>query len=214
MPITDVINARCYQSSYQSCIEHLPPFISHYARTNIDTLPKLLNHVLILMGICDTFIVLNGWRVSIIAWFTAMLLSSQTLFVFLILNHGKLQYSPRFLAPTDFMVGISLGISIGGTILSFFLSSTFRRAITDCSRMEDLMYTSSCERQMGSVRGVWWWSSLVMWCDIATCLLIAAGRRDFSFLEQHQYQTIGPSLDDYDDGGQTMKTHQFQGDTV
>jgi hypothetical protein len=185
MAITDEI-----RNVSHSCMVYLPEWMKSYATIHMDTIPKFLNHVLMVMAGCNLFLVLSSWSISIMFFFVAFLLSVQNTCVFLMLNHGKLVVvvSPRFLAPTEFMVGVSLGISIGGTILACFMSLFFGRIHDYCDHLNE-EHKSACGDQRGTFAAIWWWSSMVFWLEVLTCLLLAAGRQEIS-QNHHQYQAI------------------------
>jgi hypothetical protein len=171
---------------------YLPEWMKSYATIHMDTIPKFLNHVLMVMAACNLFLLLSSWSVSIMFFCVAFLLGVQNACVFLMLNHGKLELvSPRFLAPTEFMVGVSLGISIGGTILAFFMSLAFGRVHDYCDHLNDNEEDdkSSCGDKRGAMGAIWWWSSWVFWLELLTCLLLAAGRQEIS-QNHHPYQAI------------------------
>jgi hypothetical protein len=178
----------------------------------MDTIPKFLNHVCVVSAVCNTFLILNSWTVSILPFFAAFLLGFQNACVLLILNNGKLVFSPRFLAPTDFMVGVSLGISIGATILAFFLSLGFRKVHIYCQYVDD---EHACGDKKAGMGGIWWWSTLVFWLNMVICLLLAAGRHEISYLAQNQYETIGNvdsgfSMDQYEENLERFRANQEQ----
>jgi hypothetical protein len=211
MTISDVINPRCYRNLYNSCLTYVPDWVGGYAAIHMDTIPKVLNHALVTMAICNVFLVMASWSVSSLLFLAAVLLGFQNASVLLMINNGHLEFSPRFLAPTDFMVGVGLGISIGGTILSFFLSLIFGRVQAFCQSISG--EEDSCGKMGGSLTGVWWWSSLVFWLEVATCLLLAAGRHEISYLAQSQYQSIdqdGPSGNQNENPYQQTRENQQQ----
>lgn len=175
---------------YQSCLVHFPREVTSYITTHVDTLPKLLHHVLLLIAICDVFLFLVCWKISFLTCFVAILLGAQNACVLLILNNGKVSFSPRFLAPSDFIIGMALGITIGGAILAFFLSAIFSEVPFNCESVEDITHRFSCEKRRGTANHVWWWSALMFWLNLASCVLLAAGRNEISYNTQPQYQSI------------------------
>jgi hypothetical protein len=211
MAINEFINPRCVQNCYQSCLANFSPrVVASYADSHMDTVPKFLQHVLVLMLLCNFFLVLCAWSISFLCFFLSFLLNTQNVIVLLVLFHGKMSFSPRFLNPTEFMVGVSLGISIGATILAFFLSVIFGKFNHACSHVE--ASGNPCEEVRSAIAAVWWWSSLVFWLNLLCCILLAAGRRDISNLAQYQYESIGVDdvRDIYQDHSQRLKSHQQQ----
>jgi len=165
----------------------------------MDSLPKVLNHVLGLMTICNIFLFLSSWSISYIVFFASLLLNAQTVCVLLVVNNtGRLSFGPRFLSPNEFMVGVCLGISIGGAILALFLSAVFQKTRSLCSSIADDEYMHAelktfqlCETRRSAIAGVWFWSCALFWLDLIACVLIAAARRDIASLVNYQYQSIG-----------------------
>jgi hypothetical protein len=190
MTISDVINPRCYQGLYQSCLVHFPSGVASYISTHVDTLSKLLHHVLMLIAICDVFLFLVSWKISFLTSFVAILLGAQNACVFLILNNDKISFSPRFLAPSDFIIGMALGITIGGTVLAFFLSAIFSKVPLKCESIEDITRMYSCEQRRGTANHVWWWSTVMFWLNMTSCVLLVASRNEISYNAQPQYQSI------------------------
>jgi hypothetical protein len=180
-----------------------------YISTHMDTLPKLLHHVILLIAICDVFLFLVSWKLSFLTFFVAILWGAQNACVFLILNNGKVSFSPRFLAPSDFIIGMALGITIGGTVLAFFLSAIFSKVPFKCESIEDITHRYSCEERSGTANHVWWWSTVIFWLNMTSCVLLAAGRNEISYNAQPQYQSIdGAPMDAMNNNQQQQQ--QFQ----
>jgi hypothetical protein len=185
----------------QSFFSILPHPIGSYCQNHLDTLPKVLNHTLIGLVCCNVFLLFNAMAISSITFFASFLLALQTSCVIVITNHSKFSsIVPRSFEPTEFMVGMCLGLCIGGVILSFFLSVTFRRAFAFCKyaeeNYEESDHAHACPGSfMRRCWSLWWWSSLVFWLDLLTAVLIAAGRPELSLYgsntQQSQYQSIG-----------------------
>ena len=116
----------------QSCGNLMPPPISNYIEFNLDTSSKVLNHVLFLLALSNIFLMMNSMKITIVTFFASCLLTFQTAAVILVMNHSKLSFAPRSLEPTEFILGFCLGLCVGGVVLSFFLSVTFRRAFSFC----------------------------------------------------------------------------------
>jgi hypothetical protein len=114
-----------------------PTYMAAYVARHMDTIGKLLNHLLCFMLLCDVLVFLASWNVSFLPalGFNTVLLSFllcvQTISVGLILNsssHNNHRISAlSCLSPTtEFTVGIAFGITVGAAILAFVLSSTYR----------------------------------------------------------------------------------------
>mmetsp|Transcript_41219 Transcript_41219/g.98710 ORF Transcript_41219/g.98710 Transcript_41219/m.98710 type:complete len:260 (+) Transcript_41219:265-1044(+) len=195
----------------QSFFIMLPHPIGSYCQHNLDTIPKVLNHTLIGLACSNLFLMFNAMAVSSITFFASLLLVLQTSCVIVVTNHAKFaSFVPRSFEPSGFMVGMCLGLCIGGVILAFFLSVTFRRAFAFCKfaeeNYEESDHAHACPGNfMHRCWSLWWWSSLVFWLDLLTAVLIAAGRPELSLYDsggssqQAQYQSIGSSSIGADD---------------
>ena len=207
----------------------------------MDTIPKVLNHVLVGMAICNFFLGISSWRVSSFVAFAAFLLSFQNASVIWLLllvvfwkntntndptSAGRTMTILRpFLAaatvPTEFRIGLCLGISIGGTVLALFLSLAFRKirmyclyaAAADDDGDEEEQDHAGCGDKTSSIGGVWWWSTLVFWLDMVTCILLAVGRQELcssSYQQHYQYESINDSSSSSSSRFQTQQQQQQQ----
>lgn len=179
----------------QSCGSMLPPPFSTYIDANLDTAPKIVNHVLMLLITCNAFLLFSTMGISLMTFFAAVLLLSQTTLVVVVMNHSRMSFAPRALAPTDFMVGLCLGLCLGGVILAFFTSVAFRRFYDLCKYAEQYYsqedHTHACGNLTNRLWWNWLWCSLVFWLDLITAFLIAAGRHELSYDQHQQYESIG-----------------------
>jgi hypothetical protein len=192
-----------------------------YMAMYMDTIPKLLNHLLFGLGICNIFLFFAAMsgdyatnRISIHAFFISVLLCSQTACVWRILNHGRNGEDGvsaidhfRVFTPSEFLVGVALGITIGGAILSFVLSRFFGQLSTQCDREQiwisrqtnttlanNIILNSilrECIKYRGSILAVWFWSGMVFWFNLGAAILIAMGRNELTDF-RGQYETIDP----------------------
>jgi hypothetical protein len=154
-----------------------------------------MNHVLIFLAVSNIFLLFASIKITVVTFFAACLLATQTIAVVLVINNRWIGVAPRVLEPTDFMVGLCLGLCIGGVILAFFVSITFRRAFAFCEYAEKNYAEEDHQHACGNLThrlwSIWWWSTLVFWLDLFTAFLIAVGRSELSSNEQNQYQSIG-----------------------
>jgi hypothetical protein len=201
----------------RSLLSVCPTGLATYAHVHLDSFGKIINHILAIMLLCNVFLFFSSWSVSLLpnvgfsAVFVSFLLIAQTVAVWLILNNNRIS-SVSFLAPTEYMVGVALGITIGATILSLVLSSaygdvsrcgrantaysdggssrghTYHNA-TDAGAFGDPIYEYICQQHAGAISAVWFWSGLVCWFNFCTCLLMAVGRMELS--QDSQYEQIG-----------------------
>jgi hypothetical protein len=214
--MNDSNNLRRCLGLLQSCGGILPPPFSTYIESNLDTAPKVVNHVLMLLIMCNTFLVFSTIGISIMTFFAASLLICQTTLVVMVMNHATIGFAPRALAPTDFMVGLCLGLCIGGVILSFFTSVAYRRFYQLCKYAEQFYSEEDHAHVCGNLTNkLWWnwlWCSLVFWLDLFTAFLIAAGRNELSYDQHQQYQSIEgqQSSEQYGSGGESFQQSSFQ----
>jgi hypothetical protein len=176
---------------------------------HMDSLRKILNHLLMVMMMCNIFLFVASWNVSFLpimgfnTVLVAFFLCFQNIVVWLILNNNRIS-ALSFLAPTDFMVGVSLGITVGGAILSFVISSAYRH-MSRCDAVQPIpVYEYVCAERKSSMAGIWFWSGLVFWLNFCSSLLLAIGRDELT--QQNHYENIGLSMDDYE--GHFHQHHQ------
>eukprot|EP00542_Grammatophora_oceanica_P006416 CAMPEP_0194053244 /NCGR_PEP_ID=MMETSP0009_2-20130614/48901_1 /TAXON_ID=210454 /ORGANISM="Grammatophora oceanica, Strain CCMP 410" /LENGTH=174 /DNA_ID=CAMNT_0038701221 /DNA_START=257 /DNA_END=781 /DNA_ORIENTATION=+ len=102
------------------------------------------------------------------------------------------------LRPSDFMVGVILGTSLGGSILSFVLS-LFYGQMSKCVSIQMTSFDYLCEHK-GNMLGIWFWSGLIFWLDLGVAVLVGIGRDEFTqhYSYSHSYETIGITLDEMD----------------
>jgi hypothetical protein len=213
--MNDSNNLRRCLGLLQSCGSILPPPFSTYIDANLDTAPKVVNHFLMLLITCNAFLVVSTLGISLMTFFTALLLICQTVLVVMVMNHSQISFAPRALAPTDFMVGLCLGLCIGGVILAFFTSVAFRRFYALCKYAEQFYsqedHTHACGNLTNRLWWNWLWCSLVFWLDLITAFLIAAGRHELSYDEHRQYQSIGGQQPPEQYGsGESFQQQSFQ----
>ena len=114
-----------------------PPFVSNYMATHMDSIPKILNHVLAFALFFDIMLFFSSFQVSFLPTLgfnttsLSLLLVCQTVVVWLILNNHRVPVA-SFLAPTEFKVGLAFGLSVGAAILSFMVSHAFRNSSHLC----------------------------------------------------------------------------------
>jgi hypothetical protein len=139
-----------------------PAGFQTYATFHLDTIRKILNHLLAVLVVCDLFLFFASWRVwlgtdahGLRVVSVSFLLLVQTLAVYMIVNNNTSHHHHQpgggsslgpmggggggngggilaSLVPTDFMLGVALGITVGGSILAFVLSSAFSRPPWPC----------------------------------------------------------------------------------
>ena len=63
--IRNVINPQCYRNFAQSCVLYIPfDWLQRYFIYNIDTIPKLLDHILVLMAVCNFFCIISARKIA------------------------------------------------------------------------------------------------------------------------------------------------------
>jgi len=201
-----------------------PVGAARYAATNLTTPSGVLNHLLVAMFACNVFLFFSSWKVAfmptdvgrISTFLIAFLLCFQNAVVWMILNNGNSNGSSssirrggggglsNLLQPTEFMLGMALGITIGGTILAFVLSGAFRSPASRCEGVAgkspsnatgvDPVYQYLCHERRGTVTAIWFWSGLVFWLNLAVAAMLAIGRRELSSDGGggvvHQYESL------------------------
>lgn len=168
-----------------------------------------------LMLVFNVFLFFSSWNVSVLPNFgfstvtSSFFLCLQNGCVWAILNNRRIS-TLSFLEPSEFMIGVALGITIGGAILSFILSTTFNN-VSKCDHADtDPLYEYVCGGRKGSLSAVWFWSGLVFWLNFCSCLLLAIGRRELT--QSSQYESIagggGMPMDDYEDHFRRAQAHR------
>jgi hypothetical protein len=139
-----------------------PVAFQTYATFHLDSIRKILNHLLAILFASNVFLLVSSWNVAFGATslgpkvvLIALLLAGQTALVYSIVNnaaaggarfaivprgaqdpaHPSQQQGGGFvgsLSPTDFMLGVALGVTVGGSILAFVVSSAFSRPPWPC----------------------------------------------------------------------------------
>ena len=198
-----------------------PPNVTEYAVFQLDSIAKILNHVLALTLVFNVFLFFASWKVASLpsvganAVLIAFLLCAQTAAVFLILNSGWRIQRLSFLAPTDFLLGVALGITVGGTILAFVLSGTFR-SVSRCRNVVpsedggDSAYEDMCANRKMALTAIWFWSGLVFWLNCVSALLLAMGRYDLSANTSSYVTQQYESLDTTEQGQSQNDNYSYQ----
>jgi hypothetical protein len=132
-----------------------PASFQTYAAFHLDTIRKILNHLLALLITSCLFLFFSSWGAALGPSSSglkvvsiSLLLLLQAIAVYTIVNNqpggsrrilmplgspdGSSGGILGALVPTDFMLGVALGITVGGSILAFVLSSTFSRPPWPC----------------------------------------------------------------------------------
>lgn len=187
-----------YAGWVRSCQGFCPGPVGTYCAAHLDTTSKAVNHALALLAVCDILLLFSAAGVSLVTTLAAALLAAQTGAVAAVMNHDRIgqRWAVRTLEPTEFMVGLCLGLSVGGAVLSFFLSITFRRAYAFCvyaeKHYEEADHQHACGTYLTrTLWGVWWWSSAAFWLDVAVAALVAVGRSELARSPQQEYRSIG-----------------------
>eukprot|EP00523_Entomoneis_sp_CCMP467_P021287 CAMPEP_0168852500 /NCGR_PEP_ID=MMETSP0727-20121128/13008_1 /TAXON_ID=265536 /ORGANISM="Amphiprora sp., Strain CCMP467" /LENGTH=316 /DNA_ID=CAMNT_0008906623 /DNA_START=101 /DNA_END=1051 /DNA_ORIENTATION=+ len=97
------------------------PFGGRYVALHMDSIAKILNHILVLAFLLDAMLFFTSWSVSFLP-------------VWLVLNHHRISIA-ACLAPTEFKVGMAFGLCVGAAILSFFVSHAFARPAAVCEAL-------------------------------------------------------------------------------
>jgi hypothetical protein len=173
----------------------MPTWLAQYC----DTIPKVVNNLLILMGASNVFLLMSVLQATVMPnlgvspVFVAFLLCAQNALTWFALNNHRLSHLPSIVCD-DFVLGCLLGISVGGSIVAFILSQFFGE-MSNCVKITMTNYDYECKHQ-GTMRAIWFWSGLDFWFNTFISVLMVVGRDEFSILQQHSYENIGLALDE------------------
>ena len=175
-----------------------PSSVTAYFARHMDSIAKLLNHLVFANAICNFFLFIASFQAALLpnlgldTLLISILLCFQNIVSWIVLNNGRLPHTFHALAPSEFMMGVVLGISVGGSILSFVLSLFFGR-MSQCIRIEVSAFEYVCEHK-GLMLSIWFWAGLVFWLNAGIAVLIAVGRDELIYLRQGDYETIGHGI--------------------
>lgn len=187
------------------CFAMCPPALGSYASRNLDSIRKITNHVVLVTLVCNVFLFLSSFGVSLLpnvglnVVMISFLLIVQTVCVGIILNHNMAP-TVTFLYPTPMVVGVALGTTIGAAVLALVVSSAYQRVCqapapstntTTDPNFDNPLLDDICEKHSGSIRAVCFWSGLVAWFNFCTCLLLTVGQHELAGGGSNQYQNIG-----------------------
>jgi hypothetical protein len=169
--------------------------------SHIDSFSKLLNHFVVANAVCNFFLFICSFQAAglpslgLDTLLISLLLCFQNTVSWIALNNGRLPHTFNALAPSEFIMGVLLGIAIGGAILAFVTSLFFGR-MSRCIKLQVSAYEYVCEHK-SVMLGIWFWSGLVFWLNTGIAILIAVGRDELIYLRQGDYEAIGLSMDEF-----------------
>jgi hypothetical protein len=156
--------------------------------------------MLIFTGILNSVLFLCAASIGLHTVIVSLFLMTQTAVVWCILNNHRIGVL-KFLEATDFMMGIAVGITIGGTVLSVITSSWYKSLTPSCKTSGqnadyDRAYESvyDCHSWQTRMTGVWFWAGLVFWSNICTAMLLTIGRRELTN-GRGNYEPVGAQED-------------------
>jgi len=214
------------RQSRQDCLSVCPPSLAHYAATNLDSIAKVVNHVLIITLICELCLFIASWSSSILKHvginvvMISFLLCFQTVIVYCILNNTMIHNFP-FLTASPMMVGVALGTTVGASILALIISNACSKLskcahITAYENDDEAFHDNNsnnhaaapvnkfddpiCQYNSGSMTAVWFWSGLVFWFDFCTCLLLSIGQNEL-MQGRGQYESVPSTAHGYSVAG-------------
>jgi len=205
----------------QAFLTCLPDWFRNYAALHMDTLPKFINHVLVLMAFCNVVLFFSSWTVPVLpdvglnATLISFLLFAQNICLFLIFNNSQLEdnanVSIRFLAPTEFMIGNALGITIGACLLAFVLSGYYRN-LSRCVHVRTQIQEEICalDNGRGSLASFSFWARVIFWLEFCLSLLISIGRNQLATDNGRSREYENLSLDEHDDQFRRYGNNQQQ----
>lgn len=197
----------------QSVLSCLPVWFRHYASLHLDSIPKLVNHLLLFMGVCNCMLFLSCWHIPIVSDIgfntplCVLFLGVQNVCLYVIFNNARFE-GMQFLAPTEFMVGNSLGITIGAALLALTISN-LNRNIAQCTTVRSAVHEYLCEtitNNRGPLSAVSFWSGLVFWLEFCLSLLITIGRQELTNSNQYENLSLDDRFPEYAAGSQQQQT--------
>ena len=203
-------------------INACPTSIGTYAALHLDSIGKIVNHFLFLTVLVDVFLFLCSFSVSYLpnhmgpnTVLCSFLLAAVPITNLLIVNNSRIS-ALSVLAPTEFMVGIATGMTIGAAVLSFILSSSYK-TVRHCGDIDsseqqhhhnstaqafDPTFVEACQNTT-TMTGIYFWAGLSAWLNVVTAMLLVTGHYELS--EHYQrYETIGGGGGGYPNGTTTM----------
>ena len=125
--------------------ETAPVIPERYAQYS-QAIPKVLNLLLVAMAISNFFLLLSVGGATLLpnlginTLLVTLLLCFQNGFTLYVLNSSKLPHNLQAIPASDFMIGVLLGVSTGGAILSFVLSHYYGQ-LASCVTIRTDNYT-------------------------------------------------------------------------
>ena len=188
-------------------INACPTSIGTYAALHLDSIGKIVNHFLFLTVFVDVFLFLCSFAVSYLpnhmgpnTVLCSFLLVAVPITNLLIVNNSRIS-ALSVLAPTEFMVGVATGLTIGAAVLSFILSSSYK-TVRHCGEIlsidehhnstthqSDPTFVAACSNTT-TMTGIYFWAGLSAWLSVVTAMLLVTGHHELS--EHYQrYEAIG-----------------------
>ena len=102
-----------------------------YAHLHLDSMTKVISHIVGLALICEVLLMFATFSVSFIDHrlgfspsFCTFLLGIVSLIIIFVLNNQRMSILPS-LSPTEHMIGVVTGLSIGAAFFAWLISSTY-----------------------------------------------------------------------------------------
>lgn len=200
----------------QSVLSCLPGWFRNYASLHLDSIPKLVNHLILFMGFCNCMLFLSCWHIPVVSDIgfntplCVLFLGVQNACLYVIFNNARFE-GMQFLAPTEFMVGNSLGITIGAALLALTIAN-LNRNIAQCTTVRSAVHEYLCEtivNNRGALSAVSFWSGLVFWLEFCLSLLITIGRRELTNSNQYENLSLDDRFPEYAAGGQQQQQSSY-----
>ena len=101
-----------------------------YASLHLDTIRKILNHLFIGLLGCNIMLFLSSWGTTTTSSSLGVGLNHVTLLSTLLLLrtlvvYGIINHAHPALPPTEFHVGVTLGLTVGGSVVAFAVASAY-----------------------------------------------------------------------------------------
>lgn len=94
------------------------------------------------------------------------------------------------------MIGNALGLTVGSTILSFYVHSVYARLPCHQGAVEE--FQALCLANRASLSGIWFWSGAVCFLNFITALLIAYGRHELAPSTAMYEQVSNMTMEQYE----------------
>eukprot|EP00565_Helicotheca_tamesis_P005668 CAMPEP_0185724676 /NCGR_PEP_ID=MMETSP1171-20130828/1088_1 /TAXON_ID=374046 /ORGANISM="Helicotheca tamensis, Strain CCMP826" /LENGTH=210 /DNA_ID=CAMNT_0028392583 /DNA_START=104 /DNA_END=736 /DNA_ORIENTATION=- len=180
----------------------IPEPVSLYVHTNMDTIPKKINHVLLVMFACNIALLLSSFstmslpNIGFNSFLVAIFSSAQTVVIWAAFN-GRMAQRFSFLTKSPFALGTHFGITIGMAVVMSVLYRYFGQ-LSKCVEADvpsDLPLPQYACESKGAMTSYWFFAILLHWLNVLLAFLIFKGKDELmqDMEGNYQYEEIGSS---------------------